>query len=55
MLLVRFIYDRVQNRKNYFEIAAFLNLNEELQEREIQMKTKTQRQTQIHYFEFSLS
>ena len=24
-VLTRVIYDRVQNRKNYFEIAAFLN------------------------------
>ena len=28
------IYDRVQNRKNYFEIPAFCHLNEESQERE---------------------
>ena len=35
----RVIYDRVRNRKNYFEIAAILN--EELQEHEIQMKTQT--------------
>ena len=25
MVTLRVIYDRVQNRKNYFEIAAFLN------------------------------
>ena len=39
----RVIYDRVQNKKNNFEITAFLNYEEELQEREIQnqMKTKT--------------
>ena len=32
-----YIYDRVRKRKTYFEIAAFLISNKELQERKIQM------------------
>ena len=41
----RVIYDRVQNKKNNFEITVFWIMNKELQEQEIQiqnqMKTKT--------------
>ena len=45
LVWIRVIYDRVRNRKNYFEIAAFLNFEQETSREGNSNENKTQTNT----------